>query len=363
MVEGSPRILIVDDERVVRDVIEASLRKVGHVDLVQAESAAAAREHLRHEGQFSLVLLDVRMPGEDGLAFLSELVPLAPYTVVIMVTALAEVEVAVQVLKAGAYDYLLKPFSPDAVQLAVARALRKQRLELMALQHRAQVEEMVREGTRALEATRHALLIGLCQMAEFRHAETGAHLRRMPEYARVLALEMAQNSPYAHLIDEEFLARLVEAAPLHDIGKVAVPDRILLKPGKLTRNEFEQVKQHTIWGRHICENVRHTLQEGQSSFIDMAVDVTYSHHERWSGTGYPEGLRGPQTPFASRIVHLVDFFDACRSSRVYRPQAIPLDDVIAMVRKGAGEDFDPHVVESFDRVLDQIIAIETSSEA
>jgi len=352
------RILIVDDEKSVRDVVAASLRRIGYGEPVQADCVAEARERLQTSGPFDLVILDIRMPGEDGLSLLRDLVRLAPQTVVIMASGLRDLDTAVDVLKAGAYDYLLKPLSPDVVQHAVARALRKRRLEIMALEHRENLERSVSENREALEATRQALLIGLCQMVEFRHKETGAHLQRMPEYVHVLTLDMAQNSPYADRIDGEFVASIVASAPLHDIGKVAVPDLILLKPGKLTPDEFEQVKRHTVWGRDICLNVKASLGTASSSFADMAIEVTYGHHERWDGTGYPEGRAGSHIPLSSRIVHVADFFDACRSSRVYRPEPIPLDTVIEMISEGAGSDFDPHVVESFHRTLDQFVAIE-----
>ena len=355
-------ILIVDDEKSVRDVIEASLRRVGYTMLFQAESVEQARRLMKTDGAFAIVLLDIRLPQEDGMAFLRDLALRAPHTAVIMATGLMDIATAVEALRAGAYDYLVKPLRPDAVQLAVARALRRRRLELDALQRREQIEQVIAERTEALEATRHAVLMGLCQMVEFRDAETGAHLRRLPEYARVLALDMMQNSPYAGLIDETFVERLVESAPLHDIGKVAVPDKVLLKPDKLTPEEFEQVKLHTTSGRDVCLSVKNTLRSDQSSFVDMAIDITHSHHERWDGRGYPEGRAGTDVPLSSRIVHLVDFFDACRSSRVYRADPIPLDEVVAMIRDGSGTDFDPHVVDSFMRCLDKILAIERGEE-
>lgn len=356
--ERRDRILIVDDEPDIRDVIERSLRQAGYHEIGQADCVATARRRITRDGPFALVILDILMPDESGIELLTELAPLTPHTVTVVATGVTEIRTAVRALKAGAYDYLMKPFIPDAIQLAVARALRKRLLELDALEQWERIEQLVQDRTDALEATRHALLDSLCNMAEFRDVETGAHLRRMPEYARVLALDLAQNSAYADLITEEFVARLVESAPLHDIGKVGVPDNILLKPGPLTPEEFEQVKSHTVRGRDICQAVKQQLGEERSSFIDVAVEVTYSHHEQWDGRGYPEGCVGAEEPLSGRIVHLADFYDACRSPRVYRPEPIPRAKVIQMIKQERGGHFDPKVTDSFVRTLDQFAAIE-----
>jgi len=353
-------ILIVDDEGPVRDVIERYLRQAGYSEFAQADSVAAARRRLAEDGPFAAVILDIRMPGEPGMALLKDLVRLAPHTVTVMATGAGGVETAIEALKMGAYDYLVKPFIPDAVRIAVARALRKRLLEVEALKRRQRVEQLVRDRTKELEATRQALLRALCNMAEFRDAETGAHLHRIPEYARILAMDLAQNSAYADRITDGFIARLVESAPLHDIGKVGVPDNVLLKPGKLTASEFEQVKLHTVRGRDICMAVKNELGDDASSFIDVAIEVTYSHHERWDGEGYPEGCKGTLTPLSGRIVHLADFYDACRSPRVYRPEPIPRGQVIEMVEQGRGKHFDPEIADAFARNVDRFAAVEGS---
>jgi len=353
------RILIVDDERAVRDIISRSLEKVGHKGVRQAESVAQARQRIAEDGPFALVLLDIRMPGEPGTKLLDELAPLVPHTVVIMATGSADIDTAVAALKAGAYDYLVKPLIADAVQLAVARALRKRRFELAALERQKRVQAVALERAAALQVTRHALLEALCHMAEFRDAETGAHLRRIPEYTRILARDMAQNSPYADRITERFIARVVESSPLHDIGKVAVPDAVLLKPGPLSSDEFRQIALHTVYGRDICLSVKSRIGRERSSFIDAAVEITASHHERWDGTGYPQGLEGADIPLAGRIVHLADFYDACRSPRVYRPEPIPRDEVVKAVLESRGRALDPAVVDAFERTIDQFAEVES----
>jgi putative two-component system response regulator len=337
------------------------VERVGYDNCAEADSVPAARRVIREEGPFALVILDLHMPGESGFELLSELAPLAPDTVVIMATGMAESNLAVDSLRSGAYDFLLKPLQPAAIQIAVGRALRKRRLELEEQARHDAVREMVKARTQALEATRSALLLALCHMAEFRDPETGAHLRRIPAYARILGEQMARNSPYAGQIDEEFLARLEESAPLHDIGKVSIPDSVLLKPGRLEAEEFEQIKKHTVRGREVCLAVRQSLgggQEDAGAFIDMAVDITYGHHECWGGTGYPRGAKGVDIPLSARIVQVADFYDACRSPRVYRPDPIDRDKVFSMIRQRAGTQFDPEVAAAFEHSKEQFIAIE-----
>ncbi|MHC4480047.1 MAG: HD-GYP domain-containing protein [Planctomycetota bacterium] len=360
--QDRPRILVVDDESNIRDIVERALRKVGYRGVAQADSVGAARRRIAEEGPFALVVLDIRMPDEPGTKLLKELAPLAPATVTIMATAVAEIETAIQALKAGAYDYLVKPLIPDAIQLSAGRALRRRRLELDAIERQERARLLIEDRTQALEATRHALLRSLCQMVEFRDAETGAHLRRIPQYARILAVDLAQNSPYGEAITDDFVAHLVESAPLHDIGKVAVPDSILLKPAELTQSEFEEIKRHTVAGCQLCQSVRNELGEGRSSFIDMATEVTYSHHERWDGEGYPLGSAEADTPLSGRIVHMADFYDACRSPRVYRPEPVPREKVMEMIEEGRGVEFDPEVVDSFLRVRDRFIAVEEGNQ-
>jgi putative two-component system response regulator len=356
--EDGRSILIVDDEEHVRRIIERSLGSVGYEHMEQADSVAAARRAIEQKGPFALLLLDIMMPGLPGTDLLRELAPRAPGTVVVVATAVAQIETAVEALKLGAYDYLVKPLTPDSVRLAVARALRRRRLELQERLDHERVEKLAQQRVEALEATRQALLKSLCDMVEFRDAETGAHLRRMPAYAGILAEDMAQHSAYGDLITDEFVTQLVESAPLHDIGKVSVPDRLLLKRGPLTDEEFDVVKLHTVHGRQICTRVQRAIGENGAGFIKMAIEVTGSHHERWDGKGYPDGLAGAAIPLSGRIVHLCDFYDACRSPRVYRPEPIPRREVVGMIEEGHGTQFCPETVQSFKRSFDRFVEVE-----
>jgi putative two-component system response regulator len=320
---------------------------------------------LKEDGPFDLLISDIRMPGDSGLVLLKEVAPLAPDTVVIMVSGVDEVQVAVETLQSGAYDYILKPFSVSNIQLAVGRTLRRRQLEIDNRNFRTHLEEMVKSKTQelnvrisALSATRHAMLRGLCRMAEFRHPETGAHLDRIAVYSVTLAKQLQRDSAYAPMITDTLVGNLFESAPLHDIGKVGIKDAILLKPSKLTPEEFEAIKLHTTMGCDIMKSIKHEMGEVEGSYIEMAIEVVLSHHEHWDGGGYPQGLSCGEIPLSARIVALADVYDACRSSRVYRPEPLPREQVIRLIEKNAGRAFDPVVVQAFLRSKEEFIDIE-----
>jgi putative two-component system response regulator len=297
------------------------------------------------------------MPGESGLDLLPDVAPLAPHTVTVMVTAVQEFQVAVEALKAGAYDYIVKPLDLGGLRLAVARALKRRRLELNERSRSARVDEEVDRRLTSLERTRNALLRAMCLMAEFRDIETTAHLDHVGAYAHVIADALARDSVYAPFIDGDFLRSIRECAPLHDVGKVALPDKVLLKPGRLTPDEMRLMQKHPSAGRAICAFVR-TSARADDDLIEMVSDIAGGHHEWWDGSGYPEGLRGKDIPLSARIVAVADVYDACRSPKVYRPQPIPRDKVVSLIEAGAGSQFDPVVVTAFLRCRDAIARAE-----
>jgi putative two-component system response regulator len=359
------RIMIVDDEPAIRTFIKNALEMVGYKLLFEADCAEGARKRLMEDGPFDLLISDIRMPGENGLVLLRELAPLAPDTVVVMVTGVDEVKVAVQALQSGAYDYVLKPFDISTLQLVIGRALRRRQLEIDNRNFKANLEQMVKlktkeldVRTKALSITRHAMLRGLCRLAEFRDPETGAHLDRMAVYCTTLAKQLRRDSPYAPMISDRFIDQLFESAPLHDIGKVGIPDSILLKPAKLTPEEFSVMQQHTLIGRKAMKSIKSEMGEVGWSFIDVAMDVISSHHECWDGSGYPYGISGGDIPLSARIAALADFYDACRSSRLYRSEPISVENVIRMIREKSGHTFDPVLVEAFLRSKGEFAEIE-----
>jgi len=354
----SERILIVDDEPVVRRVLARTLAEAGYRETAEADCVETARRVLSEEGPFALVLLDIRMPGESGLRLLDEVAPMAPQTVVIVVTAFQDVSTAVVAMKMGAYEYVCKPLNPDELRLTVASVSKRRQLELRVARMRRQINDEIERRLDVVPRVRRALLNAMCRMGEFRSVEPYDHPNRVAQYSRLIAQRLAGNFPRAALINEEFVRNIFECAPLHDIGKVGVPDYILLKPGKLSPDEMEIMQTHAAIGRDVCRMVKAEIGQDECGFVDMAIEITGSHHERWAGDGYPEGLVGAEIPLSARIVGLADFYDACRAPTVYRAEPIPRDKVFALIEEWAGEKFDPAVVAAFRLCRADVVAIE-----
>jgi len=359
------RALVVDDDDGIREVL-ARILQYRKYHVKQAASVAAARAALAEE-PFDLVTLDVNMPGESGYALLDELAPRAPDTVVVMVTAGSDVDAAVAAMKTGAYDYLRKPFTVETVEMAIRRALERRELELENRTYRTHLEELVEERTgelrlaaRRLAKTQTAIIRMACSMAESRDGQTGAHLDRMAAYCRVLVRHLPERVRAEHSLDARWTEDLAESAPLHDIGKVGIPDSILLKPGPLTPGEYEIMKRHAALGCEILETVRSRLDEESVRLLDVAIEVCGAHHERYNGTGYPSGMQGEEIPFSARVAALADFYDATTSPRVYRPAALGHGSVRDLVCQESGGAFDPAVVQAFLSGEDGILAARES---
>lgn len=219
----------------------------------------------------------------------------------------------------------------------------REKLESKTIQT-GQIYEQLAESNQSFEEARAATILGLAKLAEYRDNETGSHIERMREYVRILALELSNHPKYQSYITNNYINDLYESSILHDIGKVAVPDKILRKPGKLTILEYEVIKTHTILGGDALKEVEAKVS-GQS-FLTIATEIAYYHHERWDGKGYPHGLEGTDIPLSARITALADFFDAVTTKRVYKP-AFSLEQTKALIIEGRGCQFDPDVVDAF----------------
>jgi putative two-component system response regulator len=357
------RILVVDDELSIREILRRTLHRRG-LEVIVAGSVAEARAAIKAHPPFALVLADVNMPGAPGTDLLAELAPCAPETGVMMVTAVGDLQVAVAALKAGAYDYLLKPFDTDTLTITVERALQRRTAELQLKEYKHDLERMVKERTEALHqrtnelvATQRALLRGICHMAEFRDPETGRHLDRMAHYSHILARYVGMQPAFRNVVDDSFVSTIHQAAPLHDIGKIGIPDSVLCKPGKLTPEEWVIMKRHPAIGRDALRAVQRSLPPGADMLmVDMAADVAGCHHERWDGKGYPDGTAGEAIPLCARIVSVADYYDACTSARVYRKEPIPHETVMAALTGEAKDQFDPSVVQAMVAAQEEIIA-------
>jgi len=319
-----PRILIVDDEpanlKVMREVLGNQYR------MSFAKSGAAALALLEKE-QPKLILLDIMMPDMNGFEVCEILknTPALSHIPIIFVTALGDESDEFKGFELGAVDYITKPISP-----AIVRARVKTHLSLV------QAEQ--------LKQAHVDLVHRLGRAAEYKDTDTGEHIARMSQYSKLLALEFGMGEQQAEL--------LRQAAPMHDVGKIGIPDAILLKPGRLTPDEFDHMKQHAAIGAQILAN-------SSSPLLQLAHKLALEHHEKWDGSGYPNGLKGEQISVEGRIVAIADVFDALTSKRPYK-EAWGVEEALEHMQAQAGKHFDPHLINLFVNKLDAIIAIKNA---
>jgi len=329
------RILMVDDEEPNLDILRRTLSRAGFWRLEGTlDSREAASLYVRHRPD--LILLDLHMPHMDGLQVLDTLreIAEATYLPIVILSGDLTPEARRDALSRGAKDFVNKPFQPDELLLRIKTLLETRFLYLEIQSQNQVLEAKVRERTRELVEAQIEIIERLAIAAEFRDDNTGQHTQRVAQMSALLARQLGLPDAQVSLI--------ARAAPLHDVGKIGVPDTILLKIGKLTPAEFELVKQHTVIGARI-------LSGGKFPLLRLAEDIAYSHHERWDGDGYA-GLRKTDIPLAGRIVAVADVFDALTQQRPYKP-AWPVGDAIAEIDRQRERQFDPGVVEAFLRVM------------
>jgi putative two-component system response regulator len=340
---ASNRILVVDDDEQARRMLGRMVEREGY-EWVPARDAAEAHVHLA-QSEFALVLSDVNMPGESGLKLLRHVLAEHPDTAAVMVTGVDDSELAKVALELGAYGYVTKPFTPNQILIAVVNALRRRSLEIENRAHREGLEQLVAARTAALERsavqlelTREETVRRLSRAIEYRDEDTGAHTERMSSYCAVLARLAG--------LDTEALR---VASPMHDVGKVAIPDSILLKPGPLTPEERREMQRHTEVGHRI-------LTGSGSPMLELAATIALTHHERYDGSGYPCGMVGELIPVEGRIAAIADVFDALTSDRVYRP-AFSVDKAIEIMVEGRGSHFDPELLDLFLDARSELLEI------
>ena len=349
----SERILIVDDEDQIRSLLARLLGAHGF-ECVAAESAAAGRR-LLEETPIALVLSDVNMPGESGLDFTREVLAHHPDTAVVMVTGMDDRLYAEAAIELGAYGYILKPFKPNELIINVGNALRRRSLEIENRNQRERLEQTVLDRTSALRDTiarlesseselrrlREETIRRLSWAAESRNQETGEHIVRMSLYCALLARLCG--------LDAERAEAIRVASPMHDVGKIGIPDRILLKPGRLTEEERRVMEANTEMGHRI-------LAGSGVELLDLAARMALTHHERIDGTGYPSALAGEAIPIEGRICAVADVFDALTSDRVYR-KAFQPDEARAMMLEGRGTQFDADLLDLFFGHFEDVLSI------
>ena len=342
---GKIRLLIVDDDELIRELISDIGEKVGW-ETYQAEDGDRGIDMVRATPDlFDVILLDLRMPGRSGLDTLPELIKYGRDLSVIVMTGHAEVDTAVELMKRGASDLLQKPVDPGQLAARVARARENNKIKREWREYLEDMDSKVRERFTALDEARRLTIFSLARLAEYRDEDTGYHLERISEYVVALAKALASRGLYRDILQDRYLRMMYESAPLHDIGKVGVPDAILLKPDKLTEEEFEVMKQHAIVGARTLEDVQAKIDV--KMFLSVGIEFARSHHENYDGSGYPEGLSGYDIPLTARILTIADFYDALAFPRVYRPFGYEHEKIVSMISELRGRKFDPDVVDSF----------------
>jgi response regulator RpfG family c-di-GMP phosphodiesterase len=364
---GIQRILIVDDEADLRTICRHALKS----DVVECDEASDGVLGLQaaQARPYDLVLLDVDMPNMKGPEVCRQLraTPPCPHLKVIMLSGRVSPNDLAQMMMTGADDYLQKPFTIIQLRARAQAALRLKKAQdrsdllnrnLMAVN--AALERTLTIRNSDLVQARNALVLGLAKLVEWRDTETGEHLMRLQCYSRCLAEEAAKSHSFASQIDSHFIDMLECCTPLHDIGKVALPDHVLLKPGKLTSEERRVMRTHPVIGATTLERV--AQQQGFAvAFLRMAIDITRHHHERYDGTGYPDRLRGSEIPLAARLVAICDVYDALRSRRVYKP-AWPHEEAVQAITEESPGHFDPVLLQvfrgcahQFKRIFDDLV--------
>ncbi len=341
-VQADARILLVDDQEANNRVLEMMLSAEGYKAVYSTTDPGSVAERYRRE-RFDLIVLDINMPGMDGFGVMKSLQGIDPtdYLPILVLTAQGDQATKLRALRAGAKDFLGKPFERVEILTRIGNMLE---IRLMHRQVRDQnriLETKVQERTRELHDTRLEIIRRLGRASEYRDNETGLHIIRMSKYSERLALAAGMSAGEAEM--------LLNASPMHDVGKIGIPDSILLKPGKLDSGEWEHMKRHTTIGAEI-------LAGHDSELMRLASVVALTHHEKWDGSGYPMGLAKEAIPHAGRIVALCDVFDALTSDRPYKT-AWDVGEAAAYIKSNSGIHFDPDLAGLFERVLPEFLEI------
>lgn len=352
MSQETPRatILAVDDTPanidVVRSVLSPDYRIQAAVSGVRALRIVEAMAP-------DLILLDIVMPEMDGYEVCRRIksdertrdIP------IIFLTARSDEADETKGLALGAVDYIIKPISPPILRERVRTHLTLKAARDALRRQNEILEDKVIERTQQMEELQDVTMVALGSLAETRDPETGNHIRRTQHYVRLLATHLKHHTRFRDVLTPENITMLFKSAPLHDIGKVGIPDAILLKPGKLTEEEFDVMKRHPILGRDAIVAARKTLTHVHNFFI-FAEEIAYSHHEKWDGTGYPEGLKGEVIPLSARLMAVADVYDALVSRRVYKPP-FTHEKAVSIIREGHGSHFDPDLVDGFLEISEE----------
>jgi putative two-component system response regulator len=337
-------ILIVDDTLANIQVLSGMLKQQGYKVRPVLDGKAALKAAETHAPD--LILLDITMPEMNGYEVCEKLKqdPKLKQIPVIFISALTEPLDKVKAFTVGGVDYITKPFQLEEVRVRVENHLHLASLQQQIENYNRYLEEKVIEQVNEISDSQMATILALAKLAEFRDEDTGRHIERIQYFCRLLVTNMADTPLYRGRISPIYIDNITHASPLHDIGKVGIPDNILLKPGKLTPAEFDIMKTHTLIGFDLLSVIKDRYTK--NSFINVGIEISRSHHEKWDGSGYPDGLKGIDIPLSARILAVADVYDALRSKRPYKT-GFDHSTSCKIIMEGRGIHFDPDVIDTF----------------
>ncbi len=337
-------ILVVDDDK--NNLMLAQKIFGKKYRIAAATSGMAAFKYLEKNIP-SLVLLDINMPEMDGFEVMERLQGDEVYKQipVIFLTADDDSDTETRCFRAGAHDFVRKPFVADVALSRINRILELEdyhkRLEVMV----AEQAEEIERNSQKISSMQEQVIIGMANLIELRDDSTGMHVKNTKKYVGMIAAKMQEDGLYTDILSDSYVKNMCKAAPLHDIGKIMISDLILQKPGKLTEEEFNEMKKHTVYGSDIIHEIMGGLEDDK--YIKIAADIARYHHERWDGTGYPERLAGTDIPLCARIMAFADVFDALYAERCYKKPVRPVSKVLGIIEEGRGTQFDPGITDVF----------------
>jgi putative two-component system response regulator len=349
-----PTVLVVDDAPANLTLLAGLLQP--HCRVKLAASGQKALE-LVARARPDLILLDVMMPELDGYEVCRRLKadPATRHIPVLFLTAMSQPEDEARGFEVGAADFIQKPISPAIVQARVRTHLQIKAYQDELTERNAWLHDALAQRMAQVDQLREATLHVMISFAEFRDEETGNHVKRTQEYVRTLATRLFEDGAHPEVLHADSIEHIAKSAPLHDIGKVAIPDHILLKPGRLDADELVIMRQHAMHGWEMLRRAAQRMGD-DDGFLRHAMDIARHHHEKWNGEGYPDRLAGEAIPLSARLMAVADVYDALISRRPYKAP-MPHEQAVAFIREGAGNHFDPQVVDAFERSLEQFIHI------
>ena len=350
-------ILVVDDTPDNLSLMSALLKDTYKVKV--ANSGDKALKYVQGDSKPDLILLDIMMPGLSGYDVITELKAKSETRdiPVIFLTAMSAAEDEKKGLEMGAADYITKPISPPIVLARVKTQLENKAASDFLKNKSEYLEAEVTKRTREITEIQNVTILAMASLAETRDSDTGNHIRRTQYYIKLLAQKLKTHDRFWFFLNDQTIDMLFKTAPLHDIGKVGIPDRILMKPGRFTPEEFEIMKSHTTLGRNAIQHAENQLGM-EVEFLKLAKEIAYYHQEKWDGSGYPDGIGGDDIPISARLMAVADVYDALISRRVYK-EGMPHEKAVSIIIEGKGSHFDPDIVDAFVELAEEFRTVAT----